>query len=161
MSQGEIAVPDSVTAHHACVVRDLAADAGEVWAVVREFGEADRLIEDARACELLGGGEVEVGCIRRIAFAGTERVYERLIDLDENQQTLAYEFVGRAPFEIRRFVAEIAVEDRGAAGSRVRWEARFEAAPTTGKRTVEQLERLFGGMIDRLGSTDPAERAAR
>jgi hypothetical protein len=107
----------------------IAADAGEVWAFLRDFGNLAEWLPGISVCEIEGGGPPEPGAVRRIeGAAGLFR--ERLLSLDDEAGSLTYEILeGPLPVENYRATCRVApVTDTGQAF--VEWYADFDAEDT-------------------------------
>ncbi|MEW9528141.1 SRPBCC family protein [Microbispora sp. NPDC049125] len=105
----------------------IAADAGEVWAFLRGFGNLAEWLPGISMCEIEGGGPPEPGAVRRMD-AGGDLFRERLLSLDDEARSLTYEILQcPLPVENYRATCRVApVTDTGQAF--VEWYADFDAA---------------------------------
>jgi hypothetical protein len=102
------------------------ADANEVWAYLRDFGNVEEWLPGITTCEIEDGGTLAPGAVRRIEGAGGV-FRERLLSLDDAERSLTYEIL-ECPLPVRDYRATCRVApvtDTGEAF--VEWYASFEA----------------------------------
>ena len=121
------------------------ASADDVWALFRDFGGLAGWHPALDTCEIEPGPpSPQVGAVRKLTNpAGTFR--ERLLALDDNARTQAYEFL-ESPFPVRRYLATIRVApvtDTGKAF--VEWYAEFDADGDAEKQLTDVFaDAVFG-----------------
>ncbi len=119
---------------------EVAAEAGEVWRLVRDFGGIAAWMPGLESCELEGSG---VGAVRTVRMGPVE-IRERLEELDEVARRLRYSIV-EAPVPAREYLATVVVEELPGGRTRVVWGSRFE--PAAGASEAD-LEALFRGVYE-------------
>ncbi|WP_019633371.1 SRPBCC family protein [Actinomadura atramentaria] len=133
----------------------LNATADEVWAYVRDFGNAEWLpgldtgvIED-------GGPADRVGCVRRLIGPGSV-FRERLTALDDAARSLSYEIL-ECPLPIRAGRARLRVAPvTGTGQAFVEWQGVITADPAD----EEAMEKTFAGGLYGGGLESLARRFA-
>ncbi|MEU8171367.1 SRPBCC family protein [Microbispora hainanensis] len=102
------------------------ADAGDVWAFLREFGNLHEWLPGVAACEIEDGALLAPGAVRRAEGAGGV-FRERLLTLDDEARTLTYTTV-ESPLPMRDYHATCRVAPVTDSGQAfVEWYATFEA----------------------------------
>jgi hypothetical protein len=102
------------------------ADAGEVWAYLRDFGNLDDWLPGVAVCEIEDGASIAPGVVRRVDGPGG-LFRERLLSLDDEAMTMTYEIV-QSPLPIRDYRATCRVAPVTDSGQAfVEWYATFEA----------------------------------
>lgn len=129
---------------------DLAADAGEVWAVLGDFNGLPRWNTGVERSDLSNGGKRRTLTLK---VGGT--VVEDLLHHDDAGRTMTYSIIESA-VPVSRHKATISVIDRGPNQSTVRWTCEFEPKgvpvetaagifSTIFERGLAGLAGLFGG----------------
>jgi len=129
---------------------DLPASADEVWAVLGDFNGLPRWNAGVEKSELSDGGKRRTLTLK---VGGT--VVEDLVHRDDAGRSLSYSIV-EGPIPVSRHKATLAVIDRGANKSTVRWSCEFEPKgvpvetvagifSTIFERGLNGLAGLFGG----------------
>ncbi|TYQ02619.1 UNVERIFIED_ORG: ribosome-associated toxin RatA of RatAB toxin-antitoxin module, partial [Gordonia westfalica J30] len=132
------------------------ASADQVWSVVRDFGRVDRFLPPVAHSELIEGTDRQIGAVRRLTLAeGGATLDERLLDIDDRDRQLSYEFAGDNPFGARNYRATVRVSPISEPeGAFVEWWADFEADPAEVDTLVGIFaDGVFGSGIRSLRET--------
>jgi hypothetical protein len=81
----------------------VASPAGEVWALLRDFGAIGDWHPALPPCEIEDGPADRVGCVRVFALAGGHR--ETLTGLDDQQRIIAFAFGDNAGLPVRGYTS--------------------------------------------------------
>jgi hypothetical protein len=81
----------------------VASPAGEVWALLRDFGAIGDWHPALPPCEIEDGPADRVGCVRIFALAGGHR--ETLTGLDDQQRIIAFAFGDNAGLPVRGYTS--------------------------------------------------------
>ena len=102
----------------------VAAPAGKVWELVRDFGGVARWGGPAlQSCTVEGEG---VGAVRRIGLPGGLSIAERLEGFDDAGRSLSYAIVEKSPIPVKNYLSTIRILEDGAQACRVDWSSTFE-----------------------------------
>ena len=129
---------------------DVAASAGEVWALVGDFNGLPRWNAGVERSDLSNGG------IRRTLTLKTGgSVVEDLVHRDDAARSISYSIV-EGPVPVTRHKATMTVIDRGSTQSTVRWQCEFEPKGADAA-TIEGIfstifERGLKQLADRFGA---------
>lgn len=104
----------------------ISADAGEVWAFLREFDNLHEWLPGVSTCEIEDGAPLAPGVVRRIDGAGG-MFRERLLTLDDEERTLTYAIL-ESPLPMRDYRATCRAAPVTDSGQTfVEWYASFAA----------------------------------
>jgi hypothetical protein len=103
----------------------VASPAGEVWALLRDFGAIGDWHPALPPCEIEDGPADRVGCVRVFALAGGHR--ETLTGLDDQQRIIAFAFGDNAGLPVRGYTSmmtarPVTLSDQ----AYVEWSSRFD-----------------------------------
>jgi len=102
------------------------APAGEVWALLRDFGAIGSWHPALPPAEIEDGPADRVGCVRVFPLAGGHR--ETLIALDDQQRAISFSFADRAAgLPVRSYTSTITARPVTLSGrTHVEWSSRFD-----------------------------------
>ncbi|GII58047.1 hypothetical protein Pth03_64360 [Planotetraspora thailandica] len=126
----------------------VAADAGTVWAFLRDFGNLAEWLPGVASCEIEEGYAPVPGAVRRIEGFGTP-FRERLLALDEGGRSLTYEIV-ESPLPVSGYQATYRVAPVTSSGEAfVEWYAVYDSAdPAEAAKILSR--RVFGPGLESL-----------
>jgi carbon monoxide dehydrogenase subunit G len=117
---------------------DISAPAGDVWALIGQFGGLDDWMAGVDAC-------VVEGDLRTVSTMGME-ITERLVGRDEAARTITYSIVGEgAPVQSHEATISVLESD---GGSEVTWAVTVEPAEAEG-----MFRDIYQGALDGLKAT--------
>lgn len=146
---------------------EIAAPAGEVWAMAGDFGGIQRWSPGTESSRLVLRSRNETGAIRELRRRsdGT-RVTEKLLDYDPHNRRMAYTYVDG---EVRAtdYYSELAVKEVAPGRSRVEWRGRFlrldywTDSPAPGRDDKAALDFLNGAYRSGLANLKKVLEAPR
>lgn len=140
------------------VTESIAAPAGAVWALVRDFGGVDKWGGPAlESCTVEGEG---VGAVRRIQAAGGLQIVERLEAFDEAGRTLSYAIIEKSPIPVKNYLSTICIEETGPNACRVDWSSTFEPDGAPAEQGQAIVTSVYTGGIQGLRKALGVEKAS-
>jgi hypothetical protein len=138
----------------AAVTRTLETSAGDLWRLVRDFGDV-RWIPGGGSAKVEGSGP---GMTR--TFQGPDRtILERLESVDEKNRTITYTIPQGVPFPVTGYRATMRVTDDGG-GARLDWSCEFTPQGVPEAQARQAIEGMYGVMIGWIQDCLRAESAA-
>ena len=123
----------------------VAAPAGKVWELVRDFGGVARWGGPAlQSCTVEGEG---VGAIRRIGLPGGLAIAERLEAFDDAGRSLSYAIVEKSPIPVKNYLSTIRILEDGAQACRVDWSSTFEPDGAAEEQAQAMIRGVYTGGI--------------
>jgi len=147
---------DASTLHRLSMRHDFDAAAGDLWALLQDFGRIDRWWPSGEAIRIervVVEGE-GVGMTRHIYNAGFERpISERLDFIDAQARVLKLSIGGERPAGISHYQATGRVESLGEQRCRLYYDAEFSAGTGDAAPARTMLETAYTLMFKGLGQT--------
>lgn len=130
------------------VMRELNADANEVWAILGDFGNLS-WVPGPEKVEVIGSGE---GMIRRLHISGMEPFDEVLQSLDADQKTFSYAIPKNAVIPFDNYIADVTVAAGAGTTSQVVWHCTLDNGDVPEADANSMMEGSYNMMLDALAN---------
>jgi hypothetical protein len=140
--------------HSFTVTREIAHDADTVWSLLANFADTFVYHPIVESSLSLNGLQTGLGAERQCVMYDGNRVAERITAFDASARRYTVEVFDHGPFPLTHMDVTIAVDDLGAAGSRVTYSGNFQPkfGPmgwVMGKLMMEaQFSKMMGSLIE-------------